>query len=151
MKTKILIAILIITAATLAASAQTTPPRSTYVIPGVNSTTQTLLNQTQPYKKIVTRVTQSSTTAPVDTAFEDNQATAHTWHYITVGDYRIKCAGCFSTTKTIVFTSPTTELTQKIRTWVISSDSVGVQTFDTISTKANGLLTNTPFEIRMYP
>jgi len=136
--------------AVIACTAQTTPTRATYAIPGVNSTTQTLLNTTQPYKKIVTRVTQSSTSAPVDTSLEDNQATAHTWHYIKVGDYRVKCSSCFSTTKTLIFTGNTVADTQ-IRAWVISADSLGISTADSSATLSNGKLTNTPFEIRMYP
>lgn len=139
--------------AVVAATAQTTPTRATYAIPGVNSTTQTLLNLTQPYKKIITNVTQSSTSAPVDTALEDNQATAHTWHYIKAGDYRIKCSSCFDiagSNATQVFTGNTVAGVN-IRAWVISADSIGVQTFDSLRTLGNGLMTRTPFEIRMYP
>lgn len=146
---KKIISILILSALISVASAQCVT--TTNSDPGlINNTIRTKLNCVQPYKKIVTRVTQSSTTAPVDTSLEDNQSTAHTWHYITVGDYRIKCSSCFSTTKTLIFMGNTVSGAH-IRAWVISTDSVGVQTSDTSNVKANAMLTNTPFEIRMYP
>lgn len=124
------------------------PPWTGYT--GVTSSVATICNAIQPYKKIVTRVTQSSTSAPVDTTLEDNQSTAHSWTRLGAGNYRVKCSSCFSTTKTLVlFGNPVANTV--IRAWVISVDSIGIQTWDTLATASDSKLTNTPLEIRMYP
>lgn len=148
-KVKILI---LLFACAFVASAQTTPPRSTYAIPGVSSTVQTLLNTTQPYKKRVTAVTQSSTTAPVDTAVENNMPATPTWRYVSTGLYNYRCTACFGSAakKFAAFVSHTT-LNANIRALWLSSDSISITTTDTTGAVKNGLLTNTMVEFRTYP
>jgi hypothetical protein len=149
---KILLSLLIL-AACAVSQAQTTPPRSTYAIPGINAVTQTQLNVTQPYMKRVTAVTQSSTTAPVDTAVESNFPHTPTWRYVSAGLYNYRCAGCFGSAakKYGVFPSLTVPGNTMIRSLWLSSDSVSVTTTDTSGTVTNGKMTNLMLEFRAYP
>jgi len=116
---------------------------------GVPATVSTMLNAVQPYHKIVMRVTQSSTSAPVDTTVEDNESTAHSLIRLGTGNYRLICNDAFNN-NTLIFPGNTVADCD-IRAWVIDADSIGIQTTDSSATVRDSKLLNTPFEIRLYP
>lgn len=119
------------------------------VVPGVGVTNQYYINKVQPYKKRISRITQSSTTAPADTVLESNFPATGTWRYVSTGVYNLRCTGCFSTTKTSV------EVTSKFRGFgyfysILSTDSIAL-TIDSVNAVTNGMLSNSKLEIRTYP
>lgn len=102
------------------------------------------------YKKWVGNLTQTGTSAPTATIFENTLGVTLNLNYIGVGKYQVGADNIFTTNKTVVFIN-NNATGYVISTDLSSDDAVIINTIesDTLNA-ANGILNKTSIEIRVY-
>jgi hypothetical protein len=108
----------------------------------------TALPPARPYLVYVALMSQSGTSAPTATVLENTLGGSVTFNYIGVGDYTITTSGLFTADKT----APIAACVDRFVTGVswIDSSTIQLRTSNAGS-MANGFLTRTMIEIRVYP
>ena len=103
----------------------------------------------------VATLTQSGTTAPVANVVQNSllgNPAEPVWSYVGVGDYLLTMANAFPTAgDTIIFTGSAVAAGQTIVAAWISVNTISVKTYSAADAAANGVLTNSAFEITVYP
>lgn len=106
----------------------------------------------KPYKSYVALLTQTSTNAPIPIVLE-NTIGAIVWSYDSTGSYVGTLTSAFTADKTFVICNSTNgtadDLVQAVTPFG-NTDDILVYSWNT-GTLANGILVNTPIEIRVYP
>jgi hypothetical protein len=106
---------------------------------------------TQPYKKYVAIMNQTSTNAPTATVLE-NTIGDIVWSYSAVGEYYATLAGAFTVGKTVVFLSNSANA-GVTPSWtyrqISSADQIYILTMDNTDSNANGIFKG-DIEIRVY-
>lgn len=112
----------------------------------------------RPYQVLVGNLTQTGTSAPVFTIFENTTGTTFTTSYSGVGQYNIQAVvgNPFTTNKTQVYTSvhqnsAFSGTLYTINTSPDGTNSISIGVMDPFLTYVNDILVNTPIEIRIYP
>lgn len=102
------------------------------------------------YKKWVGNLTQTGTSAPTATIFENTLGVTLNYNYVGVGKYSLASDNIFTTNKTVVFIN-NNATGYIISTELSSDDAVIINTIesDTLNT-SNGILNKTSIEIRVY-
>ena len=102
------------------------------------------------YKKWIGNLTQTGTSAPTVTVFENTLGVTLNRNYIDVGKYSLASDNIFTTNKTVVFIN-NNATGYIISTDLSSDDAVIINTIesDTLNS-ANGVLNKTSIEIRVY-
>lgn len=98
-------------------------------------------------------ISQSGTAAPTVTVLDNTLGGTVVWAYSSVGTYTFTLSGAFTSGKTIFFISndnsfPTTVISRYATTGSVNSGTLFTYNGGTL---VNGLLTNSTFEIRVYP
>ncbi len=112
----------------------------------------------RPYQVLVGNLTQTGTSAPTFTIFENTTGTTFTTGYTGIGNYTITAVSGnpFTENKTQVYIS----LNQLsafsgnlgiINTSFDGTNSISIGVLDVFATASNDVLYNTPIEIRIYP
>ncbi len=109
--------------------------------------TQTYTISALPYKKYVALLTQSSTSDPSVVILENTIGTI-VWARSDVGQYVASKVSAFTANKTAVFIGNYSFMTAA--QW-LDETNIQVNTFSNLGVAADGLLTVTPIEIRIYP
>lgn len=112
----------------------------------------------RPYQVLIGNLSQSGTSAPTFTIFENTTGTTYTTGYSSVGVYTINAVAGnpFTTNKTQVFTSLVQTAVNSGVLYIINTSPDGQNTItigvmDAFVTYANDILFNTSIEIRIYP
>jgi hypothetical protein len=99
------------------------------------------------YKVYSALLTQTGSDAPVATVLENNTGKDFTWQYDSTGNYYV--SDTFDISKTTYFFSSVLGAQPYFIGGQISSSSISITTTD-FSSSSDGLLSNTPIEIRIY-
>jgi hypothetical protein len=99
------------------------------------------------YKVYSALLTQTGSDAPVATVLENNTGKDFTWQYDSTGNYYV--SDTFDISKTTYFLSSVLGAQPYFIGGQISSSSISITTTD-FSSSSDGLLSNTPIEIRIY-
>lgn len=149
---KKLLSVLIISVFTIYAYSQCVPTSGN---PCVTSCQASVFNCIEAFRKYETRVTQSSTSAPVDTVLVTTfPNVSKTWRRVGAGEYNFRCNNCFSSTsaKTFVQVGALNVATAgKISYEFMSDDSIKIITTDSLNNRGDGLLNNTWIKFMKYP
>lgn len=115
-------------------------------VPKWNGSAWTPANQL-PYKSYVALLTQTGEDAPVATVVYNTLSGTPTWDYQTEGAYRINLTGEFTSGKTMAFVSGAnlSGLGYTFTIQYLSADTIR------ILSNSDSWMTNTAFEIRVYP
>lgn len=100
------------------------------------------------YKTFSANLTQASTDAPVATIFQNDLGAVPVWGYTSAGIYTLTLAGAWVSAKTQVLIGAANAL---VTVALTSADVITITTRDAAAAVANGVLTNTPIEIRIWP
>jgi len=108
------------------------------------------------YKVLIGNLTQTSTSAPSLTIFENTTGTTFTMGRSTDGTYTLTAgAAVFTSNKTQVLIHPNvasaTLSPYVIQTSINSTSIIDITSWDVFATVADDILNNTPIEIRIYP
>jgi hypothetical protein len=135
--------------AALNALASTSAPDKVIVLEGSTA------KQTAPenvggdgYLKYVALLTQSGTSAPTATVLENTLGGTIVWTRNDVGDYTGTLAGAFSPNKTGAFSGFTSGIVYIFRN---TSSEMRINATDSAGSFSDGILVDTPIEIRVYP
>lgn len=111
-----------------------------------------LMDSNYTYKVWTGLITQSSTDAPSVTTLQNNTGATFTWSYSSKGTYVAKSSNLslLSSTKTYVVISPNVAGTYLYASRASDSTLSVVSYLHAGDTTANGKLTATPFELRVY-
>lgn len=101
-----------------------------------------------PYLKYVALLTQSGTSAPTATVLENTLGGTIVWTRNDVGDYTGTLAGAFSPNKTGAFSGFTSGIVYIFRN---TSSEMRINATDSAGSFSDGILVDTPIEIRVYP
>lgn len=105
---------------------------------------------TRPYKVYAVNISQSGTTAPVPTEFQNELGIDPSdYNYSSTGQYTIDKVGAFVTNKTFVMINQSGGTSVDIRAQVISADQI-VITSAAGGTATNGTIGECSLEIRVY-
>ncbi len=102
---------------------------------------------TLPYKVYTALLTQTGSDAPVATVLENNTGLDFTWQYDSTGNYYV--SDTFDISKTTFFVSSVLGAQPNFIGGQISATSINI-TVTNFTSPVDGLLLNTPIEIRVY-
>lgn len=108
--------------------------------------------QYEGFKEYVALLTQTSTNAPTVTVLRNTLSGTVSWAYTSTGNYTGTLTGEFTGGKTVSFCnlSSDQDATHEMTAYRFGDNSIRVITYSS-GAAANGLLTNTPIIIRVYP
>lgn len=105
------------------------------------------------FKKYVALVSQASTAAPTASGFE-NSIGAAVYSRTGVGRYRLTLAGAFPAARTVILTGQDTLAQALAVTFEAAGDYIAINTdvysADNVPAPTDDILTNFPFEVRVY-
>ena len=115
-------------------------------------TKQTTISDLRPYKVYSALLTQSGTDAPIAIVLE-NTIGEIVWDYDTSGSYIGTLTDAFTNNKSFTILTTNSNATDKpiFSIQFIDTDRIAINTYDIDSSSyTDGLLLNTPIEIRVY-
>jgi hypothetical protein len=119
-----------------------------YIVDNVSGQTINGVSILRPYKVYTALITQSGAgVAPTDVVLENSLTGAIVWTYDSTGEYIGTLTGEFINNKTYLSALPSQ--TTQLKLVRLNNDSVNLGT-GTGGVKTNGLLLDTPIEIRVY-
>lgn len=106
----------------------------------------------RPYKVYTANLTQSSTDAPVATVLENTLGGTIVWTYDSAGAYVGTLTGAFTENKTALFLSLNSSggFGTQADLGRTNANAVSITTYNDTGVQADGILTNTTIEIRVY-
>jgi len=105
---------------------------------------QNALNASKIYRAVLT---QSGTSAPTVTVIENSFGSDFTWAYSSTGVYTATLTGAFTANKTFTIISGVAGVATAVRT---DANTITVSSYSAIGTAANGVLSGTCIEIRVF-
>lgn len=111
-------------------------------------------SSTASYLVYTALLTQSATDAPTGIELQNTLDSDITYAYDAEGSYDINSSeAIFDVNKTFIISSPSISNNAFVSfsIEILSTTNIRIQTFNSSQVEANGLLLNTPIEIRVYP
>lgn len=102
------------------------------------------------YKSLVVLMSQAGTSAPTVHLGANTLGETATYHYDSVGNFHVNALGCFVADKTFFFSSQLSSPDHAVFGLYDDNDNYIITTSDN-GVYANGLLSDTTIEIRVYP